>query len=177
MSNSGEQHAIYTLLPTSKHLCLLSTFFPSKTRAQRHVASRLRMLVLLNHVPLARPIAKHLSKGFRVPFREKGSRIDQRVDIYLGIISFKISSPTFLNTRGLVFLRLNQGSGVKMAEFPRDATLRVAHFEWPRFLFLHFLAVFLPETGQQCCKLLPNAPRKLSQVIILFFHTAYSRQM
>lgn len=78
MSNSGEQHAIYTLLPTSKHLCLLSTFFPSKTRAQRHVASRLRMLVLLNHVPLARPIAKHLSKGFRVPFRRK--RISNRLE-------------------------------------------------------------------------------------------------
>lgn len=97
--------------------------------------------------------------------------------IYISGVSFKISSPTFLNTRGLVFLRLNQGSGVKMAEFPRDATLRVAHFEWPRFLFLHFLAVFLPETGQQCCKLLPNAPRKLFQVITLFFHTAYSRYM
>lgn len=99
------------------------------------------LLVLLNHVPLARPIAKHLSKGlFRVPLR----KIEPILSHETGWIMHKISKFPRLRVSQRVRSRFNRGSRVKTRGkiFTGHVTLLVAHFDWPRFLFLHFLAGF-----------------------------------
>lgn len=181
MSNSGEQHAIYTLLPTSKHLCLLSTFFPSKTRAQRHVASRLWMLVLLNHVPLARPIAKHLSKGFRVPFRRK--RISNRLESgYMSRASvskflrrhFSTRFPSFKSGKRSENGRISTGRDVA------SCTLRVASIPFSplsRCVSARNRATMLQTVAERPSEALSGTLFPIYVVITLFFHIAYLRYM
>lgn len=130
----------YTYFKTSFNL--LSTFFPSKTRAQRHVASRVFecsfYLTTFHLHDLLLNISRRVSAFLLERRREK----DLESMIYHQFQNFFI----LFQHAWSRFPSFNQGSGVKTAEFPRDATQRcelfVAHFEWPRFLFLHFLAGF-----------------------------------
>lgn len=96
-SNVGEQHSIILYLLQNIFQPTLNLLSLQNESTETCCKSCLRMLVLLNHVPLARPIAKHLSKGFRVSPRKKkrkGSRIDDisSVSKFLHSLSTRVVS-------------------------------------------------------------------------------------
>lgn len=156
----------YTYFKTSFNL--LSTFFPSKTRAQRHVASRVFecsfYLTTFHLHDLLLNISRRVSAFLLERRREK----DLESMIYHQFQNFFI----LFQHAWSRFPSFNQGSGVKTAEFPRDATQRCSLHTSSGLdsFFSTFSLVFLPETGQQYCQLLPNPPQKLSQVLCSVCH-------
>lgn len=129
-------------------------------------------LTITNHVPLARSIAKHLSKGFRVPCRrKKGSRI---VSL---LIHLRHQFQNFADISQHAWSRFpsfNQRSGVKTAEFPQDTTLRVVRCTlWVASIpFSPLSRWFLcPKQGNNVanhCRTI--APQKFSQLLCSACH-------
>lgn len=91
---------------------------------------------------------------------EEKKDLESFLSWYTSDISFKIS-PTFLNTRGLVFLRLIREAEWKRQNFHRTRRGNVASCSLHTLsgldsFFSTFSLIFMPETGQQCCEPLPN---------------------
>lgn len=139
--------------------------FPPKREHRDMLQASSTLLVLLNHVPLARPIAKQSLEG-SFPRSSAKNRIDPFPRDWMDGLCRKFQNFLAFLLRSFNACVISFWSGKHRVKtrgkiFTGHVTLLVAHFDWPRFLFLHFLAGFSARCRATMLRERSPSPQKL----------------